>query len=182
MGGEERRLGILRALAESPVPVPGSALAREFGVSRQVIVNDIALIRATRPEVVSTSAGYALVGALPSVRVFKVSHTDEQMEDELSAIVDAGGTVEDVYVEHRVYGTIRAPLNIGSRRDVESFLHDIESGVSSPLKNLTSGYHFHTVAARSAAVLDEIESVLRERGYLIEVVAAPVVYGAKRYG
>ena len=182
LSAEERRNRLVALLSASSTPISGSSLAKLLGVSRQVIVNDIALLRANRPEIISTPSGYTVIGALPSMRGFKVSHTDEQMEDELSIFVDAGAIVVDVYVEHRVYGTIRAPLNICSRRDVENFLRDIESGVSSPLKNLTSGYHFHSVAARSTKILDEIEHSLRERGYLIEVVSAPVVYEAKKYG
>ena len=114
--------------------------------------------------------------------VFKVFHTEEQTEDELNAIVELGGKILDVYVDHRIYGTIRRPLEISSRRDVGRFLEDINSSASSPLMNITKGYHFHTVQARSEAVLKEIEEMLRDKGYLIETLPGPVIYDPKEYG
>ncbi|HBG66096.1 MAG TPA: DNA-binding transcriptional regulator [Treponema sp.] len=180
-GGEIRRNRILELLAAATEPVPGSLLASQLNVSRQVIVTDVALLRTAHPELISTSSGYMLMHASGTRRVYKVKHSDEETEDELTCIVDLGGTVLDVYVEHRVYGTIRAPLNIKSRLDVQNFMRDMRSGVSSPLKNITFGYHYHTIEARSQQVLDEIESRLRERGYLIETRDAPVIYAAKKY-
>ena len=180
-GGETRRNRILELLAASAEPVSGSQLAQKFEVSRQVIVQDIALLKATHPALLSTSSGYVLMGASEKRRVYKVKHTDEQTEDELTCIVDAGGTLLDVYVEHKVYGSIRAPLNIKSRLDVQNFMADMRSGVSTPLKNITFGYHYHTIEARSVAVLDAIELQLKERGYLIETQDAPVIYEAKKY-
>ena len=94
----------------------------------------------------------------PSMRpVFKVCHTNEQTEDELVTIVDLGGTVVDVMVNHRVYGKMSAPLNIKNRRDVQLFMNNIKTGKSTPLMNVTSGYHFHHVCAEQEEILDEIE-------------------------
>ena len=149
MKTEERRNRIQEILETSEEPVSGSALAKRFGVSRQVIVTD---------------------------------NTEEQTEDELNAIVELGGKILDVYVDHRIYGTIRRPLEISSRRDVGRFLEDINSSASSPLMNITKGYHFHTVQARSEAVLKEIEEMLRDKGYLIETLPGPVIYDPKEYG
>ncbi len=83
-------------------------------------------------------------------------------------VVDMGATVKDVFVHHRVYGTVRAPLDIRSRRDVARFMDDIHSGKSSPLKNITSGYHYHTLTADSEETLDLIVAELKALGYLVE--------------
>ena len=101
-------------------------------------------------------------------RVYKVQHTDDQLEDELCAIVDLGGLVKNVMINHRVYGHIEAELNVGSRRKVAEFMDDIHNGKSSPLKNITSDYHYHTVIADREETLDLIEDMLRERGYLVK--------------
>ncbi|MCH5295816.1 MAG: transcription repressor NadR [Treponema sp.] len=179
--GEERRSKILEFLSTNTSPVSGNQLARKFNVSRQVIVTDIALLRAIHPELISTTAGYVLNGAGTRRRIFKMNHSDEQTEDELTCITDLGGTVLDVFVEHKVYGTIRAPLRISSKRDVQNFINDLRTSVSTPLKNITQGYHYHTISARSEAVLNEIERELKSRGYLIQTQAAAPVYQAKQY-
>ncbi|MCR5495923.1 MAG: transcription repressor NadR [Treponema sp.] len=179
--GEVRRLSILEILLNSKEAVSGSELSKRLGVSRQVIVNDIALLRASHPDLIATNSGYLMIKAASTCRIFKVKHTDEQTEDELNIMVELGGTVLDVYVEHKVYGTISAPLNIKCRRDIENFMEDLKSGVSTPLKNITKGYHYHTVEARSEEILDEIQNKLQERGYLIESVDFKSVYQAKNY-
>ena len=92
------------------------------------------------------------------------------MEDELCAIVDLGGKVVNVMVNHRVYGRMSAPLGINSRKKVSEFIENIRLGKSSPLKNITSNYHYHTVEAENEEILDGIEKVLQEKGYLIEIV------------
>ncbi len=181
MKSEERRRRILERLESSEKPIPGGTLAEEFGVSRQVIVTDIAILRAQHPDLVATRAGYVMMHADACRRIFKVRHGDEETEDELQTIVDLGGTVLDVFVEHRVYGTIRAPLDISSKRDVERFMADMRSGVSSPLKNITKGYHYHTVEARSVGALNLIQDVLREKGFLIEARESTSIYGPKSY-
>lgn len=168
MTGSERRAGIIRQIQKSSKPVSGSELAKSYNVSRQVIVQDIALIRAKGYDIISTNRGYILNIPRSVSRVFKVQHTDEELTDELYAIVDFGGCVENVMVNHKVYGHIEANLNISSRRKVYEFMNDIKSGKSSPLKNITSNYHYHTVSADSEETLDLIENELRQMGFLIE--------------
>lgn len=168
MTGSERRAGIIREIQDSVVPVSGKKLASIYAVSRQVIVQDIALIRASGYDIISTNRGYILNTTKEVGRVFKVHHTDDQLEEELYAIVDLGGCVENVMVNHRVYGHIEAELNINSRRKAVEFLDDIHSGKSSPLKNITSNYHYHKITGDSEKTLDMIEDVLREKGFLIE--------------
>ena len=165
MNGEERRRAIAECLGAAPLSA--TCLAARFGVSRQVIVQDIALLRAEGAHIVATNRGY-VAGGRPCSRVFKVRHTDEAIREELFLVVDAGGCVEDVFVRHKVYGRIAAPMGIDSRRKAEAFLAQIAAGVSAPLKHITGDYHYHTVSADSEAALDEIEAALGERGFLAE--------------
>lgn len=166
MRGEERRK-ILRGRIGAE-PVSATKLARELGVSRQVIVQDIALLRAEGARILSTNRGYVTAGRGRVSRVFKVRHSDEQIRDELFLIVDAGGCVEDVFVWHKAYGRIAAPMGVRSRAQAEAFLASIAAGVSRPLKNVTGGYHYHTVSAESEAALDAIEQGLREKGFFMD--------------
>lgn len=168
MTGSDRRQEILKNIKESDRPVSGSKLAKDYDVSRQVIVQDIALLRASGYDIISTNRGYVLEGQTCAERVFKVRHTDEQLETELCTIVDLGGQVKNVMVNHKVYGHIEAELGITSRRKVKEFLEDIESGKSTPLKNITSDYHYHTVTADSEETLGMIEDELRKLGFLVE--------------
>ena len=154
-------------MRESKTPLSGGALGSATGVSRQVIVQDIALIRAAGYEVLSTHCGYLLGQKGAVTRIFKVSHTDEEIADELNLIVDLGGKVLDVQVNHKVYGRMKADLGIHSRKQVQDFIEEIRSGKSSPLKNITSNYHYHTVEADSEEVLDLIGEELNKRGYLV---------------
>lgn len=170
MNGKERREQILKILKNSNKPVSGTHLAEQFGVSRQVIVQDMALIRANGIEVVSTNRGYVIEQAKKQVnRVFKVMHTDEQVEEELNLFVDHGCRVEDVFVFHKVYGVIKAVMNVKSRRDVRQYLNEINSGKSTNLKNLTSNYHYHTVVAEDEQTLDLIQEQLRQKGFLAKL-------------
>lgn len=166
MNGNDRKSNIIKLLSESKTPISGSKLAKLAGVSRQVIVQDIALLRANGENIISTNQGYLLMERSEAERVFKMQHSDEQTEDELNLIVDYGGTVKDVFIYHKVYGTVKADMNIKKREDVRRYLEDIRCGKSGLLKNVTSGYHYHTVEAPSEAVLDIIMEKLRERGYL----------------
>ena len=125
MTGSERRAKIIDIIRNSETPVPGRQLASVCGVSRQVIVQDMALIRTSGTRILSTSRGYVMNEPAAVFRVFKVHHTDEQTEDELCCIVDLGGKILNVVVNHRVYGRMEAPLKISSRRKVKEFLDDI---------------------------------------------------------
>lgn len=171
MNGAERRADILKKIQESEKPVSASKLAAFYDVSRQVVVQDIALIRAAGHEIISTNRGYILAdasAAAAAIRLVRVNHTDEQLEDELNLIVDLGGTVRDVQIVHQVYGTVKGVLDIRSRRDVGVFMEELRSGVSSPLMKVTANEHYHTIEAESDETLDLIEQALREKGYLAE--------------
>lgn len=173
MMGDERRQAILAALRGEAKPVSGTALAEQMGVSRQVIVQDIALLRADGHDLVATNRGYALLegesGTQVPTRLLKVHHNMDQLEDELETIVDLGGTVQNVMVNHRAYGKVTAELDIRSRSSIERYLENIRSGKSIPLMTLTSGYHFHRISADTEADLDQIENALAQKGFLAEV-------------
>ncbi len=169
MEGNERRQSIINILKRSGEPLSGTALASRLGVSRQVIVQDVALLRAVDKNIISTNKGYMYFA--PDMgkckRTLRVRHDDAQMRDELNIIVDNGGRVLDVMVEHSVYGTITADLQIRTRRDVKDFMEKIGSAASKPLNLLTEGIHYHTLEAESEDVLDIIENELKQKGYLI---------------
>ena len=166
MKGEIRREGILGRLMQSEAPVSANVLASEFGVSRQIIVKDIALLRESGHNILSMARGYVAEKKKVYERVFKVKHTDDETEDELNTIVDCGGAIENVFIYHKAYDVVSANLNIRNRDDVKKFIASITSGKSSLLKNVTSGYHYHTVSADGEAVLDVIEARLKEKCFL----------------
>ena len=167
MSGEKRRENLLKILQESEVPVSGTKLAEKFQVSRQVVVQDIALLRAKNHDIISTHRGYILKDKESIQRVFKVKHSEEKLLDELNLIVDCGGNVEDVFVYHKLYGVIRVEMNVKSRRDAQKYVDGIKGGVSVPLEQITSEYHYHTVTADSIETLDEIQQELQSQGYLV---------------
>ncbi len=170
MTGADRRKLLLSMIRNADAPVSGAELGKRTGVSRQVVVQDIALLRTQGYPIISTARGYLLDEPKAASRVIKVCHTNEQVEDELTTIVDLGGCIVNVMVNHRVYGKLNAPLNIKSRRDVQSFINDLKTGKSTPLLNVTSGYHFHKINAESEEVLDEIEEALKRKGYLAQLL------------
>lgn len=169
MKGEERRKQLLNILSSSNNPVSGGTLAKELNVSRQIIVQDISLLRANGATIFSTNKGYLLQEDRKYSRVFKVYHTDDQVEEELSTIVDAGGQIRDVFVYHKVYGVLKADMGIKSRRDIRAYMEEINTGKSSLLKNVTSGYHYHTIDAESEEILDAIQEELQQKGFLAKL-------------
>ena len=169
MKGEERRKQLLNILSSSNNPISGGTLAKELNVSRQIIVQDISLLRANGATIFSTNKGYLLQEDRKYSRVFKVYHTDDQVEEELSTIVDAGGQIRDVFVYHKVYGVLKADMGIKSRRDIRAYMEEISTGKSRLLKNVTSGYHYHTIDAESEEILDAIQEELQQKGFLAKL-------------
>lgn len=169
VNGVERRKRIVMLLKNSAMPYSGTSLGKELSVSRQVVVQDIALLRTEGYKIVATARGYMMDSEVKNERVFKVHHSNEQTELELETIVDLGGVVETVMVNHKVYGKLEAELGIRNRRDVRKFMENLKSGKSVPLMNITSGYHFHRVTAESEQVLDEIEQALRSLNFMAEI-------------
>jgi transcriptional regulator of NAD metabolism len=166
----ERRRAIVNLLTADGKPITGTDLAEQFGVSRQIIVQDISWLRAAGHQILSTTKGYLLQSSPSCSCVLKVQHTDEQIEDELNTIVDLGGTVVDVSVYHDVYGYLKAPLYVASRHQVQEFLDSLKKRKANPLKNLTANIHCHTIEAETNAILQMIEQALKSKGYLIQRV------------
>jgi transcriptional regulator of NAD metabolism len=170
MEGTKRREQLMKILSEQTEPISGAELSRLLGVSRQVIVQDITLLRATGINIFSTTKGYLILQSdEPRVkRIFKVRHTTDQIEDELCTFVDNGGKILDVVVNHEIYGDIATALTIRNRQDVYDFVKKVQEKKIVPLKDLTDGIHQHTVVADSEETLDRIERALKEKGYLYQ--------------
>lgn len=166
MNGDERRQTLINLIKTSSQPLSGSQLAEKLQVSRQVIVNDVALIRASNIDIISTNRGYIIKSPVYCTRTFKVNHKEADFEEEMNTIIDAGGKIQDVIIDHPVYGKISAPLEIYSRNDVMKFREKMQSDHAVPLCKITSGIHFHTVLGYSEQVLDDVEQALDAHGYL----------------
>ena len=173
LDGEARRKELVALLKKSQRPISGSELAKRFLVSRQVIVQDIALLRATNKNILSTNKGYVIydpdTGTRTVRRTMSVFHSDEDIREELYLIVDNGGRVLDVVVEHEIYGQITADLILKNRRDVDEFADKLSRIGDRPLKVLTGGVHFHTVEADAPEILDRVEEQLKEKGFWFEL-------------
>lgn len=167
MKATERRNAIIDILRTSDIPVRGSELAQRLEVSRQIIVGDISALKAEGHEIESTHTGYVIRRKESAERTFKVKHTRDETEDELTTVVSLGGIVDNVYVWHKVYGRIEAPLGIATREQIGLFMEGVRSGKSTELMNITGGYHYHTVRADSENTLDRIEVALYEKGYIV---------------
>ena len=166
MKAAERRKAIVNLLMSTNEAISGSTLSERFDVSRQIIVQDMTVLRGSGYDILSTHNGYVMRKTPLKERVFKLHHTTEETEDELNLIVDLGGTVADVFVWHKVYGRMTAQLNIFSRLHVRQFIEGVRTGKSTELMNITGGYHYHTVRADSEEILDRIGEKLEERGYI----------------
>ena len=173
-GGAERRAAVLALLEEQggASALSASHLAAEFGVSRQVIVGDIALLRSSGHEIDATPRGYVMRGAA-QVRQGGVfcalvcCHAASEMTDELNIMVDCGCTVLDVSVEHPVYGTLSGALALSSRYDVALFAEKVASSDALPLSVLTEGVHVHHILAPGEAQAEAVRAALAEKGYLV---------------
>lgn len=172
LDGTARRAAVVDYLKTKSKPISGTELARHFGVSRQVIVQDIALLRAENRDILSTNKGYMLFQAQEKrtgcTAVIMVRHTLEQTMDEFRSIVDFGGKVLNVSIDHDLYGQIQADLCINDMQDAEEFCNKMERSKSKPLKELTEDCHYHTIIAPSGKALELIKQELREKGILME--------------
>ena len=157
MTASERRQQIARLLSASQAPISATTLSQELGVSRQIIVGDIALLRA---------AGQVIPAQNGLLRRIACIHSAEETRDELDAMVDCGCTVVDVIVEHPVYGQLTAPLHLSSRLDVDQFMKRMDG--AAPLSQLTGGVHLHTLSCPDETAYEHLLQLLRQRGFLVE--------------
>ena len=170
MKAEERREAIAAAL-RADRPISATTLAHRFSVSRQIIVGDVALLRASGKNILSTPRGYILPAAGTSRKVTRriaCRHDSKAMKDELYCLIDQGCTVIDVIVEHPVYGEITGSLHLASRSDVDMFIEKCSESSAVPLSFLTEGVHLHTIEADDEAAIDRAMKKLQKMGILIE--------------
>ena len=167
---EQRRRGILAWMRNQGEPVPGGELAKRFHVSRQCLVQDVAILRAGGEQIEATPRGYHLPASLHLKHraILACKHTPERTEEELQILVDQGVKILDVIVEHPVYGELRGSLMLESRADVQDFLAQVSSSRASLLSSLTGGVHLHTVEASRPESIARAKAILRARGILLK--------------
>lgn len=172
MLGEERRKFLLKQLIEAKSALTGTDLAKIVHVSRQVIVNDINLLKAKNEPIISTSQGYLYIATNQETKSYErkivSNHPPEKTKEELFTIVDYGATVKNVIVEHPLYGEITANLHVSSRLEVEKFIQQLQDTRATLLSALTDGTHLHVIEAASEDILDQVVEKLREKGFIIE--------------
>jgi len=170
MDSESRREKLLMLLRAATEAVTGADLAGIFRVSRQVIVQDIAILRAGGEKIIATPQGYLLPHLLSrdkATRTFACRHLYGDIEAELRTMIDLGGNVIDVVVEHPIYGELRGLLMLKGRADLAEFMASLRATKAQPLLALTGGVHLHTVEAAGEDVLDRIETALGEADFLL---------------
>ena len=170
--GDQRRTELLTILKNANGPVTGTDLAKHANVSRQVVVNDMNLLKARNVPIIATSQGYVYLNSDYSNQMFERKivcvHTAEQAEDEMLTIVDCGVTLKSVIVDHPVYGEITASMMISNRLEVQGFIERVKDTGANYLSVLTNGTHLHVISAPTIQQLDRAEQLLREKGYLME--------------
>ena len=168
MNAAQRRESILEKLSAAKAPVSASALAGQLGVSRQIVVGDVALLRAGGAQIDATPRGYQLH---PAEKGFTgilacVHSTEDEMRTELYTVVDQGGVVVDVTVENSLYGELCGNLNIASRYDVDNFIRQAKDTPECLLSRMTGGVHLHTLHCPDAGTFQRIKKALGEKGIL----------------
>ena len=168
MNAAQRRESILEKLSAAKAPVSASALAGQLGVSRQIVVGDVALLRAGGAQIDATPRGYQLH---PAEKGFTgilacVHSTEDEMRIELYTVVDQGGVVVDVTVENSLYGELCGNLNIASRYDVDNFIRQAKDTPECLLSRMTGGVHLHTLHCPDAGTFQRIKKALDEKGIL----------------
>ena len=173
LSASERRDYIKSALLDSSEPLTATYFAKKLSVSRQIIVSDVAILRASGMDILATPRGYISgtpdsAGEFPYVGMVACRHTAEQLREELYTIVDFGATVIDVAIEHAIYGELSGKLSLSSRYDVDLFMVKVETEKNSaPISSLTGGVHLHRIGCRSAEVFERLKESLDSKGILI---------------
>lgn len=170
MQSSDRRSAISEILRQSDRPISAARLASRFEVSRQVIVGDIALLRASGVDIYATPRGYTMKSHTQDgyTGTIACKHSSEAMHDELYTIVDLGGRVLDVIVDHAIYGQLTGRLELNSRYDVDQFVRKVEQEQAQPLSSVTDGVHLHTVNCPDKIIFDRIVEALQKKGYLFD--------------
>lgn len=170
--GEERRQKLLELLKTATEPIKGTDFAKQAGVSRQVIVGDMTLLKARNEPILATSQGYIYMNQsntdLSFERQIACVHTPSDAQQELYTLVDAGVVVKNVTVEHPVYGELTASIMVANRHEVDLFLSRVKETGASYLSELTDGIHLHLIAANSCEFLDAAIEGMRSKGFLAD--------------
>lgn len=168
--GESRRRRIMSWMRNHEGPIRGGELAEHFHVSRQCLVQDVAILRASGEEIMATPRGYQLPQPKQRVHsaVIACKHEPERTAEELQTLVDHGVKILDVIVEHPLYGELRGSLMLESRSDVQDFLDQVRSSKATLLSALTGGVHLHTVEASRPEAISRAKADLRRRGILLK--------------
>ena len=173
MDAAQRRSEILKLLQMDIKPMSASNLAERFEVSRQIIVGDIALLRAAGADIMATPRGYLLNKKLDGVEdspvdgyVIACRHDKSQLDAELYTVIDNGGRFINVSIEHPLYGSITQDMDIRSRYDADQMLSKIAVTGAQLLCSLTEGVHLHTIRCPDAEAYRRILVTLKERGIL----------------
>lgn len=172
---QERREQILQRLRGSAMPVPGYAMAEKFQVSRQTIVQDIAFLRKDGHPILSTTQGYLITkGAEEHRMILGISHTREQLRQELEILVSHQLTVEDVFIDHPVYGRIRGVLHIATAGDIERFMHKRATSSIPLFSEVTGGQHYHTLVTSYPERVIEAREALVQAGFRLLPVTGSI--------
>ncbi|WP_461214708.1 3H domain-containing protein [Lacticaseibacillus sp. GG6-2] len=164
----ERQSQIKMALADAPEPITASAFAKRFGVSRQTVVGDVALLRAQGTDLIATPRGYQFENKAAKTAVIVCKHTPEEALKEMQIIVDNGGSIIDVQVDHPLYGQLRGQLAITSETEINLFHSKMLQHEGHMLSELTGGVHLHTIGYDKPEQLKAIKAKLRDAGFLFE--------------
>ena len=169
MSSKKRREDIIKMLIEGNKPIKGTELALLFGVTRQIIVKDIAILRAEGKNIIATPDGYMFNDDNGSrVRsIIAVNHSKTEMIKELEIVIKYGGIIEDVIVEHPLYGEIKGILMIKNLNDLNKFKNTLKEINAKPLSILTNGVHLHTISADSIENMELIKEELKENGFIL---------------
>lgn len=167
---ERRRRGIVAWMRSHGAPIPGGELARHFRVSRQCLVQDVAILRASGENIDATPRGYRLpkVASHGHRAILACRHSPERTKEELQILVDHGVKILDVIVEHPLYGELRGSLMLESRADVQDFLDRVRGSRALLLSSLTGGVHLHTIEASRPEAISRARAKLRARGFLLK--------------
>ena len=167
MDSAKRREHIMLSLKNAERPISATKFAKELGVSRQIIVGDVALLRASGENILATPRGYVIDHSSVSEQyTVACVHDFDSMEDELNIMVDNGCTVVNVIVEHPLYGQLTGPLHLSSRYDVSQFMSACRENGASPLSTLTGGVHLHVLSCPDADCFERTKKALDEAGFL----------------
>ena len=169
MNTHERRTVLETILKNASEPITAASLAEQFGVSRQIIVGDVALLRASGIRISATPRGYLMeTEQKETLYTIACQHRQDRLKEELYTIVDLGGYVLDVIVEHPIYGQINGQLQLRSRFDVDRFCAQLQETQATPLSLLTEGIHLHTISCADSETYLRILDALREKKLLVE--------------